>query len=956
MWQLRSRFALVCLLAGLLLVLVCSLRPFPGAAQDEKPELFAPTDMATCQGCHGEQINEKHLRGSAHGTQNCQSCHKGINQFPHPDNGVKKPSCVTCHPRETEKVNWRMHHKGKNGHPAACATCHGNNVHAIPKITRQAPTQQQAICQQCHAKAVSNLRHSVHGSADLNCLDCHGVQPKTTMSARPSLRNDAVCDKCHHDIVKVTNGSVHAQGGKKGMTCLACHGGRGHSINIAHWGTPAQQEATCMKCHPDVKAKLNASVHGGANARISLNCVDCHGTSAHAIQNPKKQQQVAQTADALCARCHSGEAWHLAPLAHGQAAKSVQSPLNCQTCHGGNAHSITLQKVSPHSTRSQACLKCHQQVADAIGSSAHGGKLHSTEKALPDCITCHGASVHGVMPAAQLGTEVQDATCIKCHAGIAQQIANSVHGKDNIKFRGQAPSCVACHGGSSHRILPLAELSRDKQEKACKNCHANLSHSLKNSVHDRPDKVAGDHPTCLSCHGGKQHQIMPPKHKTPQEKAVMCGKCHSDAARMGRYGLTTEAFTSYEQTFHGKALLRFNKNNSANCTDCHGLHGVLSPNSPDSPTHPDHVVATCAKCHPGAKLNFAMSGANHLRTHINKSPLLHIEELAFLTLIWGSMTFLLGMVALDLRTKVLRKGANPESGKPAAWLIAISFFALVGGILLAYLRVPYAWWAWVFAAVCLLVAFICYQIKKRFDPPHPVKQWYLRMSRIQRVQHILLAGSFTVLVLTGFPLRFAEVGWMHYPLYLFGGFEGARIIHRIAGVMMVVNWIWHLGYLLVCWKRAGFTFSSWTMWPRWKDVTDLFDTLKYGFGFTEIPPQYTRFQFREKFDYFADMWGTIVMGFSGFMMWFPTELGNQLPSWMFGFSYIAHSYEGLLAMMAIIVWHFYNVHFNPDAFPMNPAWLTGYITDAEMARDHPIEKRERDMARDDGTKPAQPTH
>jgi len=303
----------------------------------------------------------------------------------------------------------------------------------------------------------------------------------------------------------------------------------------------------------------------------------------------------------------------------------------------------------------------------------------------------------------------------------------------------------------------------------------------------------------------------------------------------------------------------------------------------------------------------------------------------------------------------MRKGSNPESGKPAAWLIAISFVALVAGILLAYLRVPYAWWTWVFAAVCMVAAFVCYHIKRRMSPPHPVIKWYERMSRLQRVQHFLLAGSFTVLVLTGFPLRFAEVEWMHYPLYLFGGFDGARIIHRIAGVTMVVNWLWHVGYLLHAWKQSGFTFKSWTMWPRWKDVTDLLDSLKFYFGMAPAPPQYTRFQFREKFDYFADMWGTIVMGFTGFMLWFPADLGNHLPTWMFGFSYIAHSYEGLLAMMAIVVWHFYNVHLNPDAFPMNPAWLTGRISEEEMERDHPLEKTERDAMAGE-TQQKQPTH
>jgi len=916
----------------MLLLCLALLSGLPGRAQDDA-DIIPPSDVATCLGCHGDAVNQQQLAASAHGKVNCQTCHVGVDRFPHPEQAAaKKPDCSGCHTAQKAGPNWKFHHAAKNGKPADCASCHGKGGHAVMKLSGQGPGQ-PASCKQCHGKEMASLQRSVHSAANLKCFDCHGQSGKAVAGRQANL----VCDRCHHDIVKVVKGSVHAHGSLNTKSCLACHGGNGHTVSLPGWGTPAQQQATCTRCHADVAKTMQASVHGGAKG-MKLNCMDCHGASPHDIRKPS--EQTGERADALCARCHSGEAWRLAPLAHGQAAKDGKA-LNCRTCHGGSAHGITLKPAVTGGTRSAACLKCHQQQAHAIAGSAHNGAIAAGKgRQLPDCVTCHGTSMHSVAPAAQLGATVQDAICIKCHPGIAGQIAKSVHGTENRQFRGKAPSCVACHGGSSHRILPLAEMDRKQQEMACKNCHSSLSKSLKNSVHDRPDKKAGDHPTCLSCHGGSPHTIAPPKHMTPQALAMMCGKCHSDKARMNRYGLSTDAFTSYEQTFHGRALLRFKKNNAANCTDCHGLHGVLSPDSPDSPTHPNHVVATCAKCHPGGKLNFAMSGANHLRTHINKSPLLHIEELAFLTLIWGSMTFLLGMVALDLRVKVARKGADPESGKPAAWLIAISFFLLVGGILLAYLKVPYAWSAWLLAACCMAAAFICYHIKKRRDPPHPVTKWYPRMSRIQRVQHLLLAGSFTILVLTGFPLRFAEVPWMHYPLYLFGGFEGARIVHRVAGVLMVVNWVWHLGYLLYRWKEFNFSLKSWTMFPSWKDVTDLRDAVKYYVGLTPAPPQYTRFQFREKFDYFADMWGTMVMGFSGFIMWFPAVLGNKLPPWMFGFSYIAHSYEGLLAMMAIILWHFYNVHFNPDAFPMNPAWMTGTISDAEMARDHPLELQE----------------
>jgi cytochrome b subunit of formate dehydrogenase len=949
----QAMSVLVLLCATILLPVLFGAGPARAAAD---ADMISPQEMDTCLGCHGEAVNQEQLATSAHGKLNCQSCHAGVDRFPHPEKAIAQaPDCASCHPGQKEGPNWNIHHapKGARGKAADCASCHDGKPHAIAKISAQTPAQQQATCKQCHGEAVTDLRKSVHNPANLDCFGCHG---KSAKAAGPPPRGDAMCDRCHRDIVKVVSGSVHAQGGRKKMTCLECHGGRGHRISMPRWGTPEQQQAACTSCHADVQRKMQASVHGGARGRVMrLNCVDCHGSSPHDVQTPSKETHMG--GDALCARCHSGEAWRLAPMAHGQAAKEASAPLNCRTCHGGSAHGISVPAKAAKETRSDGCRKCHQEVDAALKGGAHNGTLtHKGDKPLPDCITCHGESVHGVTPAAKLGAEVQDAICIQCHADTAREIADSVHGRDNIQFRGKAPSCVACHGGSSHRLLPLAEMDRMQQEKACKSCHEKLSLSLNNSVHDLPDKEPGDHPTCLSCHSDNPHRIAPPKHTTPQQLAVMCGECHSNVERMSRYGLTTDAFTSYEQTFHGKALLRFKKDDSANCTDCHGLHGVLSPNSLDSPTHPNHVVETCGKCHPTGKLNFAMSGANHLRTHIDKLPVLRITELAFLTLIWGAMSFLLGMVFLDLRVKVLRKGSNPESGKPAAWLIAISFLALVAGILLAYLRVPYAWWTWVFAAACMVAAFICYLIKRRLAPPHPVKKWYMRMSRVQRVQHLLLALSFTILVLTGFPLRFAEVDWMHYPLYLFGGFEGARIIHRIAGVLMVVNWVWHVGYLLLAWKQCGFTFKSWTMWPRWKDVTDLIDSLKYYFSLAPAPPRYTRFQFREKFDYFADMWGTIVMGFTGFVMWFPADLGNHLPTWMFGISYIAHSYEGLLAMMAIIIWHFYNVHLNPDAFPMNPAWLTGQISEEEMERDHPLEKEERDAMIGEETQPKQPAH
>ena len=544
--------------------------------------------------------------------------------------------------------------------------------------------------------------------------------------------------------------------------------------------------------------------------------------------------------------------------------------------------------------------------------------------------------MHAVKKAAEVSLQQKDQSCKTCHTQIAQSLANSVHGHaGNGK---EAPTCLSCHWGSSHTIKSPASMDRLQQEASCKSCHSDLAKSLKDSVHDRPDRQPGDHPTCLSCHGGEAHNISQPKHLTPRQRVALCSSCHNDAARMARYGMTTGAVSSYEQSFHGRAVMHFGKQNTATCTDCHGLHGVLSPNDADAPTNPRHVAATCGKCHAGAKVNFALSGANHLRLRIQSSPILLLEEICFQLLIFGTMVSLLGMVVLDLRRKAFYPGSSPEAGKLISVLIAMSFSSLIAGITLAFLHVRGAGWLWVVSIGLVALALIAFMIRKKFHPPHPVAKRYRRLTLVMRIQHGILALTFTLLVLTGLPLHFADVGWLHYVLYLFGGFDGARSVHRVAGVTMVLNWFWHLAYLLYLWKKADFSLQSWSMLPTKKDVRDFIDNINYGLGIRKDPPQYDRFQFREKFDYYADMWGTIVMGITGFILWFPTTLGNHLPSLAFGFSYIAHSYEGLLAMMAIIVWHFYNTHFNPDTFPMNATFFTGTMTESEMEREHPLEK------------------
>jgi formate dehydrogenase gamma subunit len=215
---------------------------------------------------------------------------------------------------------------------------------------------------------------------------------------------------------------------------------------------------------------------------------------------------------------------------------------------------------------------------------------------------------------------------------------------------------------------------------------------------------------------------------------------------------------------------------------------------------------------------------------------------------------------------------------------------------------------------------------------------FVRLTREQRIQHWVMVVSFTVLAITGLPLRFPEVSWLASVYTVIGGLEMARILHRIAGVFMILDGLYHLGYITVLLVKNKFkVMEAWPMIPTGKDAADFWDTTLYYLGLRTELPQYDRFNFREKFDYFAVFWGLPVMMLSGLILWFPVFFGNMLPNLAIGMAYIAHSDEAILAISAIVVWHFYNVHLNPDVFPMSWVWWHGNISETHIKRDHPLE-------------------
>jgi cytochrome b subunit of formate dehydrogenase/mono/diheme cytochrome c family protein len=208
---------------------------------------------------------------------------------------------------------------------------------------------------------------------------------------------------------------------------------------------------------------------------------------------------------------------------------------------------------------------------------------------------------------------------------------------------------------------------------------------------------------------------------------------------------------------------------------------------------------------------------------------------------------------------------------------------------------------------------------------------YTRFSRTDRIEHLVFITAFTVLVITGMPQKFLPAAWAEFLIRLMGGIEIVRVIHRLAAVVMIVGSVFHI--LAIAYKifvrRSGLP-----MLPGLQDVIDFFVAVRYNLGLSKKRPYYDRFSFEEKLEYWAVIWGTVVMVVTGFMLWNPITTTLLLPGSFVPAAKAAHGGEALLAFLAIIVWHLYNVHIKT----FNKSIFNGKLTAEQMEHEHPKEK------------------
>jgi cytochrome b subunit of formate dehydrogenase len=186
-------------------------------------------------------------------------------------------------------------------------------------------------------------------------------------------------------------------------------------------------------------------------------------------------------------------------------------------------------------------------------------------------------------------------------------------------------------------------------------------------------------------------------------------------------------------------------------------------------------------------------------------------------------------------------------------------------------------------------------------------------------QHYCLVITFVTLVITGFSLRYAEAWWTEMLFGFEGGFALRGLIHRIAGVAFIITSVWHALFLLT---GRGRQFII-DMFPVKKDIIQVYEQIVYNLGITKTPPEYDRFGYVEKAEYWALVWGTLVMIVTGLILWFENTLVAYMPKTILDVTLVVHYYEAWLASLAILVWHLYSTMFSPKVYPMNPSWFKG---------------------------------
>ncbi|OGQ49619.1 MAG: hypothetical protein A3I09_00430 [Deltaproteobacteria bacterium RIFCSPLOWO2_02_FULL_47_10] len=571
-----------------------------------------------------------------------------------------------------------------------------------------------------------------------------------------------------------------------------------------------------------------------------------------------------------CFNCHT-------EVTQAKFVKSIHGKHLCTSCHADIEDAPHSKKPGP-----VTCEKCHRIEQQIYLNSDHGRAVAKGIKKAASCKACHGEH-HYLLdyrnPESPVSRNKINETCARCHDDLKKMepyhltqrepyksYLKSIHGEAFKSGEAYAAICTDCHGSHDLHspINPESRIYKFNVPKTCSKCHENVFNTYKMSVHAK-GLYAGvrDAPVCTDCHG--EHTIQthtaPTSSTYPSSIVKTCSHCHASEKITIKYGLPPDVINTYMESYHGTAY-QYGSIVAANCASCHGFHDILPSSDERSSINPANIGNTCGKCHPNAGEQLS-KGSVHVRPSVNRDKIIYYVTLFYVILIILTIGGMLIHNLLDLLKK-----AAAHYRKSA--LEGIS----------------------------------------------------LRLTKGERIQHIILLICFITLVYTGFAHKYPKA-FFSYPFsFPEWGPEIRKIIHRVAGTIFMLLMLYH-GAWLVCTEYGRKKLAA--LLPCIKDIKNAIGLITYNLGMREERPKFDRYSYIEKAEYWALIWGSFIMIITGLVLMFENVSLQYLPKWLIDVMLVIHFFEALLASLAIVVWHFYWVIFDPHTYPMNWSWITGKV-------------------------------
>ncbi len=512
-----------------------------------------------------------------------------------------------------------------------------------------------------------------------------------------------------------------------------------------------------------------------------------------------------------------------------------------------------------------------------------------------NCVGCHSnieEKYHQERPEISV-------SCIKCHkeelkkqedkttskyerlSVVMKQVDSymgSVHARPSMEDQSKTnATCYDCH--EPHNIGALGSEARSDHRldnpQVCGKCHEKQKDEYSTSIHGKEvlENKNADAAVCSDCH--TTHNIdSTEKDSTKLAVTKNCGSCHE------------KSLDTYISSYHGQ-VNQLGFTNTAKCYDCHDSHALKAVDDPTSSVHINNRLETCNNCHEDAPEGF-----------------------------------------LDFYA---HGNADDYEKYPDIWIVTKFMNLLIVGVFLFF---------WTHVLLWFYREFKDRRAGKGYvAPAGEVSLYFRRFTLTWRIVHLLFAVSTMTLVLTGSTLLFSHTQWAVFVINFIGGPEVEAIIHRTAAVTWLSVFVVHflVAIYTVIKERKTFTwFGPTSMVPNWKDLKDVKAMFSWFFGKSERP-DFDRWSYWQKFDYWAPFWGAGIIGFSGMMLFAPEFTASFLPGYVFNIATIVHAEEALLATIFLFSVHFFNVHFRPDKFPMSNSIFTGLVPLDEYKHEHKME-------------------